>query len=484
LATSVAIVFVGGLALFLIAPAFLHLQADSFRDLYLGRWISAHGIPHHEAFAIANHGRPWIDQQWLADLLVYGTWKLSGYQGVAVVEAVTVASAYAVLAGVLRRRGASVGLAISFASFAMVSVFTLVFIRAQSLALPLFPVLMWLCVLDSEMERARWPVLLIVPVLALWSNLHGSVLIGAALASGYLCSRAGRFARARRWRTAAGYAVLAAAAALAVLATPYGTGILGYYHDFLGNHAVGAADLEWDPPAFPALSFFQFSVPLVLAATSMLIAWRHGRRPPSLDLWAVGLTVSAAALAMRNNVWLGMAASILIADTASAWFPIAPLRPGFVRTAAVAAVALSALGVGRLAFESSARFEGLAPQREVAAVAAYAASHPCSRVLADIMGVSVLLWDDPWMAGRVGFDGRIELYAPRALLAWVDFQSGNGSRARDLARRYQLLMASARAPALVRWLAELRTGSVLDRDPRGIAIVNRAAGSVGCGPAG
>jgi hypothetical protein len=189
----------------------------------------------------------------------------------------------------------------------------------------------------------------------------------------------------------------------------------------------------------------------------------------------VGLTAFAATLAMRNNAWLGMAAALLIADTAGGWIPTKPVTAGFLRVAAVAALTLAALGVGRLALENSARFETLVPRREIAAVASYASSHPCSRALGDIVTVSGLLWQDPWMAGRVGFDGRIEAYPPRALSAWVAFESADGPRSLDLARNYQLLIASSHSPALVRRLAHLTGGSTLARDGRGIAVLHRTA---------
>jgi hypothetical protein len=471
--TVVTVAFVAGLTLFLIVPAFMQLQADSYRDLYLGRWIASHGIPHHEVFTIANRGRPWIDQQWLADLLGYEAWRLAGYQGLAVLDAGAVATAYGLLAGVMRRRGATAPVSISFASFATVSVFTLVFIRAQSLALPLFPGLLWLCLADAEADRIRLPALAIVPLLALWANLHGAVLLGAVLAAGYLLYRSLRFARRGLRRTAAGYAALALLAALAVLATPYGTEILAYYRDFVGNGAVRAADIEWAGPVFPALSFFQFVVPLGLAAVSLLIAWwRSRRRPAGFDLWVVALTAVAALLAMRNNVWLGMAAGLLIADSVGGWLPTQPLRPGFLRAAAVAAIALAVLGVGRLALEGTARYEALAPERAVAAAAHYAAAHPCSRVLADILSVSVLLWRDPWLAGRVAFDGRIELYPERALAAWVAFEADVGPHALDLARGYRILIASKRSRVLMQRLLRFPAGSILADDARGTAVLN------------
>jgi len=466
--------------MFLVAPAFMQLQADSFRDLYLGRWIVEHGFPLREVFAIANRGGRWVDQQWLSDAIAYGTWKLAGYQGLALVNAGAFAVAYAMLAGLMRWRGASVALAVSFASFAMVSAFTLVFIRAQMLVLPLFVALLWLCLDDAAHDDLRWRTVLLVPLLVLWANMHGSALLGTAIATAYLLYRSGRMARLHQRRSASLYAGLSAVAGLTVIATPFGFGVLHYYTAFVGNTAIGAADLEWNSPAFPRLGFFQFVVPLALACASAIYARAKGHRVSLLVTGAMVLTAVAASLAMRNNVWLGIAAALLLAESAASWIPTQPYSIRFLRVLATAGAILAVVGVGRLTGESSARFEVLAPKSALRGTAAYARTHPCSLVLADILSVSALLWHDPWLAGRVAFDGRIEIYRPQALLRWVDFQSADGPRSLDVARGYGILIASSRPPRLARELSGLRGATVLGRDSHGVSVLTRHP--PGCSP--
>src|SRR5207302_1927612 len=139
----------------------------------------------------------------------------------------------------------------------------------------------------------------------------------------------------------------------------------------------------------------------------------RGRRPSLLVLGGVVLTAVAAALAMRNNVWLGMVAALLIADTAAAWIPTQSYSVTFLRILSMTGAVLAVGGIGRLAAASDGRFQILAPKHAIESAAAYAAAHPCTRALADILSVSALLWHHPWMAGRVAFDGRIEVYRPR-----------------------------------------------------------------------
>jgi hypothetical protein len=271
-------------------------------------------------------------------------------------------------------------------------------------------------------------------------------------------------------------------AALSPLATPYGIHVLTYYSAFVGNQAVRLADVEWGPPVFPALSFFQFVVPIGLCLVSLVLARRRGRPWPALLIGGVAVTAIAAFLAMRNNVWLGMATAVLLAETSSAWIPTREATRGFLAVASVLAVALALAGVGRLAVRSDGGYESLAPMRSLTATASYAAEHTCARVLADNLGVSALLWRYPSMAGRVAFDGRIEAYRQRDLRTWVAYQGVEGSHWQATVKPYQLLVGSSLQDSLlVSRLARLPDGVVLAREPRGIAVLNGAAAS--CGPA-
>src|SRR5438309_4436867 len=72
---------VGLLALWavaLVVAAPHTLVRDSWMTLVSGREIARHGIPHVETLTAIAHGRAWIDQQWLAHLAFFETWRLGG----------------------------------------------------------------------------------------------------------------------------------------------------------------------------------------------------------------------------------------------------------------------------------------------------------------------------------------------------------------------------------------------------------------------
>ncbi len=462
-------VLAGAAAILLTWSGLRELQADSFRLLYTGRWIAQHGLPHREVFTIAGGGHAYVDQQWLAELLTFEVWRAGGYEAVVALSALVFGLGYGVLAVLLRRR-ASLPVVTAAVSIAILGGLSVTFVRAQLFALPLFVLLLWLCLNDSRRARFSWQILLAVPLLALWANLHGSVLIGAAAASVYFAYRAVALGRSSRHDGLA-YLALAAAAALMPLATPYGLHALAYYREMLGNPVVARADIEWDPPQFPALSFFQFLLPLLVASASTLAALLRGRRPPAPLLIAVALCAAAGAIAMRNDIWLAIAAAAVFAETAPAWIPTAAPSTVFRSAIAALAVGLGGAVVAVVATRSGAAYESHAPLRELAAARTYLADHRCAEVLADNTSASALLWLDPSAAGRVAFDGELEAYPQRALTDWVTFQSATSADWIDATRDYQLLIGTrADHPALARRLAELRGAAVVHADSRGIAV--------------
>src|SRR5213078_138789 len=67
-----------------------YLFWDAFYDLYAGRYILQHGIPHQNLITVASYGAAWEDQQWLAHVLSYAAWSAGGYRLLAAASAILV----------------------------------------------------------------------------------------------------------------------------------------------------------------------------------------------------------------------------------------------------------------------------------------------------------------------------------------------------------------------------------------------------------
>ena len=117
-------------------------------------------------------------------------------------------------------------------------------IRAQIWTYVLFALLLALLLGDGRRPSRR--VFLVFPLLVLWANLHGSVVVGAALValSGLTLAYSGIRARARGrlwWKVGA----LVALPWLCILVSPYGLALPGYYRSVLDNPTLSQSVSEW-----------------------------------------------------------------------------------------------------------------------------------------------------------------------------------------------------------------------------------------------
>ncbi len=210
------------------------------------RWAAALGaaivrlraVPDGVPFAAApTHG--WENTTVAAQLVLHGIDAALGARGFILLQAAAVGVAFALLAADARRLGATgrgtvLALALVFAGATP----ALMVMRIQAFSLVLFPLL--LVLLRSEATRPTRRAWLILPLLAVWSNLHGAVLVGFAAAAAYLVVD-----RARRRPLES--AVLLGGAALALGATPAGIHTWAYFRGVLRNEAARRGTGMWSP---------------------------------------------------------------------------------------------------------------------------------------------------------------------------------------------------------------------------------------------
>lgn len=477
-------VAVAGLAVFVAWATLRELRADSYLLLFSGRDIARHGIAYQDPFAIAAGAHHYANQQWLAGLITYGAFLLGGYHAVLLLAAALIGSGYGLLAALVYRRSDSSAAVLGCGVIALLGLIGFAFVRAELFAIPLFVATLWLCDRDREHDhRPGRAAIGLIALLILWANLHGSVLLGVAVAALSMTIRGVAHWRAGRPRAALGYAATALAAALAPLATPYGTGILSYYTGLIGNHAIVVADVEWGPPTQGGLPLLQFVLPLGLAILAVVAILRAGRRPSWPAVIAVAVAAVSAGTAFRNNTWLAIAAAWLLAEAVA---PVVQRHRLPARGLAVLAIAAAALVVvdGARMVTQATDTQALSPVSSVAPVADYVATHPCARVIADNQSASVLLWLAPQLARHIAYDAELEMYTPRALIAWVQFQAAAGPDWLTAAHGYDVLVASPHtAPTLAQQLTHLPGSHVLRHDATGIAVTRAQVPAV-CPQAG
>ncbi len=450
-----------------------YLFADSFYDLYAGRFIVANGLPHVNVATVTASSAAWTDQQWLAQVLYYLAWRAGGYRLLAALSAVLVTSGFAILAGLIIRRRIPAARAFAWTLVAFAVCIGNTGIRAQSFAYPCLAVVLWLVLEDSDAPSARPRTWLLIPVLVLWANTHGSVLLGAALAAGYAGCRAALALRRGDRKSAAAYLALAFSSALTVICTPYGTRVLGYYLRFAFNPALRHDVAEWAPPDPRNPVSMAFFAAVLLVALSLIVAWRRGCRPhPMLAALAL-ISLALALTAARNQAWFGFCGALLAADAlARAGAGRVPeFDRRFERAVLATLAGLALASLATLAVTGNGQFYAQTPVAAIRAAAAEAGRNPALRVLGDDYSGTAMLWLEPELFGRVGFDVRFEEYSQAELRAYVDFLFVRGPGWQRAARGYAIIVASRRHGRLVHALAQLPGWRVSYSDATGIVLV-------------
>ena len=400
------------------------------------------GCRHHDAWTILTLGRRWIDQQWLAQLFFYGLWRAGGWGLALLVVLVLYLAAFVVAAVVARRLGAPDRAVAAVVVSAYFTGITNSDLRAQVPAYLLFALVLALLVTDARRPSRR--VLWVLPLVVVWANVHGSVVIGASLIAlrGLTCAAGGMRSRlpARAWLTRS--VALIVLPWPCTLLSPYGLGLVHYYRSTLGNSELARASAEWGATSVRTDPLF-FALVLIAA---WLIA-RSGSATTWFDRLALAFMALAGLYAVRYTVWLALAAApILPLALAGAWRETgAPRRAGLnlaLAGVAVSAAALSAV-VGTL--HGNAWFERDYPAPAAAAAAAAAQADPALRILANEKYADWLLLEHPVLEGRVAYDVRFELLTSAQLASLIDFRKNIGLEWKQAARGYRLLVLDPRS---------------------------------------
>jgi hypothetical protein len=451
---------------------FRTFRSDTYMTLTAGREVAHHGLPGLERLTLGAAGHHWIDQQWLAQWMFFRAWQGGGDAAAALLAAALTAGAFALLTALLLSRGTTPGRALEWSVLAFAVALPDTGVRAQAFAYPLFVGLVWLLLRDLEGRRSPIALCSLLALLVGWANLHGSVLLAAVLAAAYCGWQAVRRFDAER-KASVLYAAVGVAALASPFATPYGLDTFSYYRAVLANPAIRSFSSEWQsarPTTIAALGFF------VLVAMLGLVLWRslrRGVRPDPVLLTATVALCIAGFYALRWETWAAVVGVVLGADLLVQREVSPTTKPGRVRAALVLGVILVLASSVALSTQPESRFGSQGPVGAMHAAASYAAVHPRTAILADDSSADALLWAHPELAGRVGFDDRLEIYRRAAVRRWADFIRGNRI---PLPRSYGILVAGAGNHRLVRRIRTLSDWRVIYDQPDGTVAVRRTSG--------
>ena len=401
----ILVVLLAGFALvyLLVFPPAL-LVNDSWLNLMAGREVIENGLPSVDELTVYGLGATWTDQQWFAQVLMYGVQSFGGFALLSLVACAFVVGAFVLSTAAARSLGAGARAIWLLFLPVLISAALGWSIRAQMFTLPLYTGLLWL--LATEARRPSRRVWIAFPILVVWANMHGSAALGVLLVmllGAYELLRS----RGRSWARSVPLVVLAP---LTLLVTPYSPfATARYYHLLLLDPPFAGHVTEWMRPT-PGTNTAAFYVLLAMAIP--IVIW--GRRRLTLfDVGVLGLTLAGALTAIRGIPWFAFACMVFVpvalGRSLESRKPGEPRR-GFNLAISAGLSAALLLAATALFFRSDSWYEDYWPTEPITAVEKEL--EPGDRVFAPDRFSDWLLWKIPELRGRVAYDVRFELYEP------------------------------------------------------------------------
>ncbi|MBN1423046.1 tetratricopeptide repeat protein [Candidatus Fermentibacteria bacterium] len=254
------------------------LNYDIWRNLTVGQWIVENGrVPHEEVFTFTERGRPWIDYEWLSELVFYGVHQIGGYAGLVAYEAVLVwvTGAGLLLLFLARSHGSPWVLVLAAVPAFVLSEFHIL-VRPHLHSMALAPLFLW-----WVWRPRQWRAVGVAVLFCLWANLHSGTL-GVLL---LVLSLLGGIPRTGRVRTVV-------AAGVGLLVNPYSWRIVLPLVRVLSAQAPGGVQVtEWMPLPFDEMRGFWAY--LVFSLLLLCVPGRSHRR------WDTVMLVTFGALSMK-----------------------------------------------------------------------------------------------------------------------------------------------------------------------------------------
>lgn len=280
---------------------------DTYWHLAAGRWMLEHGaVPHTDPFSHSMPGTPWTAHEWLAEVALVGLHQAGGWAALAIAAALVFAATLAYVMRFLLARMEPVH-ALLLTAFAAGMLTGHLLARPHIFMWPLLAV--WVGTLVNAGEQGSGPPWLLLPIMTLWANLHGSFTLGLALGTALALDAVLRAAPGQRRAAAWRWSAFVGLSIAAVLITPFGWHGLWYPIQIMNMTVALDVIVEWLSPNFHKPQILELWLLLILG-----IACSGRLRLPWLRLLLMLGLVHLALKHQRHADVLGLVTPFLIAS--------------------------------------------------------------------------------------------------------------------------------------------------------------------------
>jgi hypothetical protein len=413
---------------------------DTYLHIAAGRWMIDHlALPFHDPFSHTLAGAPWIPHEWLAEVILAQAYGWLGWSGVVLLPMLCFAGAMALLTRRLLDHFEPFS-GLILAGLGGVLLLHHLLARPHTLMLPLLAA--WAAALFAARDKDRAPPLLVLPLMTLWANLHGSFMFGLAL-TGFAAVEAVVMAASReaRWASFRQWGLFTLLAALAALATPNGLDGVLLPLRFMGMSGLQSSIGEWMSPNFQTFQPLELWI-----LGTMLVALALGLRLPLLRLLLLLGLFHLALAHVRHTDLLAIVAPLAVASSLGPQLSArihptgpSPLGRRFIALAAPANAAGIALTVAILLAIGTGMV--LRPIERPDSPTTPAAALDAARRL----GLSGPVLNSESFGGYLIFcgvptfiDGRIDMYGDDFLARYVALENGDAATLETLLDQYRI----------------------------------------------
>ena len=300
-------------------------DADIGWHLRTGEWILAnHAVPSHDLFSFTRAGAPWFAWEWLSDIVFALLFRAASFKGVLLLTGLVI-GIYSTI--VLRHafwRGANAMVALPLTLLGVGSSTVHFLARPHVFTLLFMASAMWL--VEADRKRATPWLWALIPLSALWVNLHGGFFMFLAC-SGVVAagSAVETWLGAGSWRSAQRYALLFAGCAAASVVNPYGIELHKHVLAYLSSDWIRNNIQEFLAPTFRSEGQRQFELVLLLGLLTVAPLLRKRRITEALLI--LFLAHSSLTSLRHATIFCVVAIPIMAEEISSMWRGIAMNMP-------------------------------------------------------------------------------------------------------------------------------------------------------------
>jgi hypothetical protein len=426
-------------------------DGESGTHIRTGDYILAtRSVPTHDLYYFTSPKTPWYAWEWLADIIFSAIHSLAGLKGVVLFSGSMICLALTLLFRHMIWRGVGVhiavllcilvGDALKFHFLARPLVFTTVLAVAA----------LWM--LDRDWQRPGRAAWLLVPLAAVWANLHGGFVM--LMVSLVLYAAAALLLRDRA-RTVR-YAVLAVSCGAATLINPYGWQLHVHIWKYLRSDWLIKYIDEFQSPVFRGEGMFKMEILLFLGLICVLelartrryqealliVFWAHAALTSARHLTIYAIAAVPPVATQLNRLWDYWAGPRARGSVIGVLRDLArDLRPAALRTSLWVPAFLAGLaflpGAGKWPTDFPPNFPTALVARNASLFAG--PEHPATRVLnLDLWGGYLAYKFYP---NRCAFlDGRSDYFGPAVAEDYLKLRSA-GDGWEQVVTRYDLQYA-------------------------------------------